>query len=124
MVVAVGVAVLTGLVLRAVTVHSVGNAPPSTADHHNKTDGVEGVAAPGRLVELWYRQRNFREGIESADPGQDPFSWCGWKNRGTPVQIGSAWTDSRGVWHVANLRQGTTVMVFPSAAGDRTVTVR
>ena len=122
MVVAVGVVVLTGLVLRAVTVHSVGNAPLiyRVTTNNNDLDGVEGVAAPGRLVELWYRQRNFREGIAPADPGQDPFSWCSWKNRGTPVQIGSAWTDSRGVWHVANLRQSTTVMVFPSAAGDRT----
>ena len=122
MVVAVGVVVLAGLVLRAVTVHSVGNAPLiyRVTTNNNDLDGVEGVAAPGRLVELWYRQRNFREGIAPADPGQDPFSWCSWKNRGTPVQIGSAWTDSRGVWHIANLRQRTTVMMFPSAAGDRT----
>jgi hypothetical protein len=122
MVVALGVVVLSGLVLRAVTVHSVGNAPLiyRVTTNNNDLDSVEGVAAPGRLVELWYRQRNFREGIAPADPGQDPFSWCSWKNGGTPVQIGSAWTDSRGVWHIANLRQRTTVMVFPSAAGDRT----
>ena len=72
MVVAVGVAVFTGLVLRAVTVHSVGNAPLiyRVTTNNNDLDGVEGVAAPGRLVELWYRQRNFREGIESADPAR------------------------------------------------------
>ena len=74
MVVAVGVVVLTGLVLRAVTVHSVGNAPLiyRVTTNNNDLDGVEGVAAPGRLVELWYRQRNFREGIEPADPDRTP----------------------------------------------------
>src|SRR5262249_42442550 len=122
MVVVAGGVVLTGLVLRAVTVHSVGNAPLiyRVTTNNNDLDGVEGLAAPGRLVELWYRQRNFREGIDPADPGQDPFSWCSWKNRGNPVFLGSAWTDGRGVWHLANLRQGTTVMVFPSAAGGST----
>ena len=52
MVVGVGVAVLTGLVFRAVTVHSVGNAPLiyRVTTNNNDLDSVEGVAAPGRLV--------------------------------------------------------------------------
>ena len=122
MVVAASTVVLSGLVLRAVTVHSVGNAPLiyRVTTNNNDLDGVEGLAAPGRLVELWYRQRNFREGIERAEPGQDAFSWCAWKNRGNAVLLGSAWTDGSGVWRLGNLRQGTTVMVFPSASGDRT----
>src|SRR5262249_33978108 len=89
MVAAASTVVLSGLVLRAVTVHSVGNAPLiyRVTTNNNDLDGVEGLAAPGRLVELWYRQRNFREGIERAEPGQDAFSWCAWKNRGNAVLL-------------------------------------
>jgi hypothetical protein len=122
LVIAGAAVVLSGLVLRAVTVHSVGNAPLiyRVTTNNNDLDSVEGVAPPGRLVELWYRQRNFREGLEGAEPGQDPFSWCSWKNGGNAVQLGAVWADARGKWRIASLRQATTVMLFPSAGSGTT----
>lgn len=109
-------AVLIGLVLRATTLHSVGVAPiiyRSTVQV-NDLDSVEGIAPPGRWVELWTRQRNFKEG----DLSQDPFGWCGWKNGGNPIRIGVAQADASGVWRLTNLRRaGNTVMVFPPGPG-------
>jgi len=118
-IVAAGAVVVGVLTLRAVTVHSVGSAPLiyRVTSNNNDLDSVEGLAPPGRLVELWYKQRNFREGTEV---GVDPFSWCQWKNNGTPIYLGSAWADATGKWRLANLRQGTTVMLFPPAAGHNT----
>ncbi len=118
-IVAAGVVVLSGLTFRAVTVHSVGSLPLiyRVTTNNNDLDSVEGLAPPGRFVELWYKQRNFREGT---DTGVDPFSWCGWKNNGNPVYLGGVWADAKGTWKLASLRQHTTVMVFPGAAGHNT----
>lgn len=115
----VGAAVFATLVLallaRAVTVHSVAWAPLiyRTIANENDLDVVEGMAPPGSFVELWYRQRNFREGT-SADQN-DLFSWCKWKNNGQSVRVGTTWADAKGVFQMAGLRQGTTVTLFPSA---------
>jgi hypothetical protein len=118
-IVAAGAVVVGVLTVRAVTVHSVGSAPLiyRVTTNNNDLDSVEGLAPPGRLVELWYKQRNFREGTEV---GVDPFSWCQWKNNGAPIFLGSAWADASGKWRLANLRQATTVMLFPPAAGHNT----
>ncbi len=118
-VVAAGVVMVSALTLRAVTVHSVGSAPLiyRVTSNNNDLDSVEGLAPPGRLVELWYKQRNFREGIED---GVDPFSWCGWKNNGNPIYLGAAWADGTGKWRLSNLRQAITVMLFPPAASHNT----
>jgi hypothetical protein len=119
--VAAGAAVLCGLTLRAVTVHSVGNAPLiyRVTSNSNDLDSVEGLAPPGRLVELWYKQRNFREGTETTD---DLFSWCSWKNNGSPIHLGSAWADAHGKWRIDNLRQTFGVMLFPPAGAGATCT--
>src|SRR5439155_1538719 len=80
----VAAAVLAALLGRAVTVHSVGPTPLiyRVIANNNDLDSVQGLAPPGRTVELWYRQRNFIEG--DLIPGStDPFSWCGWTNDGT-----------------------------------------
>ncbi len=118
-VVAAGIVVLSGLTFRAVTVHSVGSAPLiyRVTSNNNDLDSVEGLAPPGRLVELWFKQRSFREGI---DGGVDPFSWCTWKNNGNPIYLGAVWADATGKWRLSNLRQSTTVQLFPSAAGHDT----
>src|SRR5215470_12917994 len=115
MVMAVGVVVLAGLVLRAVTVHSVGNAPLiyRVTTNNNDLDSVEGVAAPGRLVELWYRQRNFREGIEAAQPGQDPLVWRSEAITVLAMQNISISTVHPDIVHRAKISQSTTVKVFP-----------
>lgn len=108
-----GVLVLAGLVLRAVTVHSVGSQPLiyRITARGNDLDSVEGLGPPGRLVELWFRQRNFTEGGTS---GADAFAWCGWKNGGEPILIGRALTDAQGVFRFADLAAaGTTVGLFP-----------
>src|SRR5262245_40104529 len=117
--VAAGVTVLVGLTLRAVTVHSVGNAPQiyRVTSNSNDLDSVEGLAPPGRLVELWFKQRNFREGTENSD---DQFSWCAWKNNANPIHLGSAWADAHGKWRLSNLRQFTSVMLFPPAGSRDT----
>jgi hypothetical protein len=115
-------AVLGALLVRATNVHSV-NAQPliyRAVGNVNDLDAVEGIAPPGRLVELWVRQRNFKEGTNV--PDADPFSWCGWKNNGNAIHIGSVVADAAGVWRLSNLRSGwgNTVMLFPpAAAGDR-----
>jgi hypothetical protein len=113
--------VLAALVMRAVTVHSVGAVPEiyRVTANNNDLEGVEGIAPPGRLVELWYKQRTFREG---AAEGDDLFSWCGWKNGGNAVYLGAAYADSDGVFRFQNLRRQFTVMIFPPAAASGTCT--
>src|SRR6185369_12657663 len=95
--------VLMGLVMRAVTVHSVGAVPTiyRVTVNNNDLEGVEGTAPPGRLVELWYKQRTFKEG---AAEGDDLFQWCGWKNGGNVVYLGAAYADSEGTFRFQNLR--------------------
>ena len=114
-------AVLGALLVRATNVHSVNGQPLiyRAVSNVNDLDAVEGTAPPGRVVELWARQRNFKEGTET--PNADPFRWCGWKNGGTPIRVGVTTADAGGVWRLNNLRaSGNTVMVFPPApAGDR-----
>jgi len=113
------VAITAALVGRAVTVHSVGAQPLiyRAIANNNDLDMVEGIAPPGRLVEVWYKQRNFKEG-DTAPGSTDPFSWCAWKNRGRPVQLGNAIADANGKWQLRQLRaQENTVMVFPAAPG-------
>jgi hypothetical protein len=69
-------------------------------------------------VELWTRQRNFKEG----DGGTtDPFGWCAWKNSGNAVRVGVTTADAQGIWRMKGLRtSGNTVMMFPAApGGDR-----
>jgi len=114
-------AVLGALLVRATDVHSV-NAQPliyRATSNVNDLDSVEGSAPPGRFVELWVRQRNFKEGTSL--PDADPFAWCGWKNNGNAVRIGTTVANAAGVWRLSNLRSwGNTVMLFPAApAGDR-----
>jgi len=114
---AAGVLVFTGLVLRAVTVHSVGSQPLiyRVTTRGSDLDSVEGLAPPGRLVELWFKQRNFREGATSGD---DLFGWCPWKNGGAEVLVGRALADAQGVFRLVGLAAGgTTVGLFP-AVGD------
>lgn len=111
--------VLMGLVLRAVTVHSVGNLPTiyRVTTNNNDLDGVEGIAPPGRIVELYYKQRTFREG---AGEGEDLFQWCHWKNAAIPVYLGAAYADAQGVFRFTNLRQQFTVALFPPSASAGT----
>ena len=112
--------VLVALVLRATTLHSVNAAPLiyRVVSNVNDLDAVEGLAPPGRVVELWFKQRNFKEGT---DDGSDPFAWCGWKNHGREVRIGVTTADANGIWRMSDLRDSqTTVMLFPAGpAGDR-----
>ena len=65
--------VLVALVLRATTLHSVNGAPLvyRVVSNVNDLDAVEGLAPPGRAVELWVKQRNFKEGTDEAS---DPFA--------------------------------------------------
>ncbi|HJQ83353.1 MAG TPA: hypothetical protein VKA21_04710 [Candidatus Binatia bacterium] len=113
-------AVLGALLVRATTLHSVNAAPLiyRVVSNVNDLDGVEGSAPPGRIVELWMKQRNFKEGTDDAS---DPFTWCRWKNDGNPVRLGVTTADAGGVWRFTNLRtSGNTVMIFPAApGGDR-----
>jgi hypothetical protein len=109
---------LIALVLRATTIHSVGPRPLiyRVISNVNDLDGVEGLAPPGRFVELWMKQRNFREG---GPDGTETFSWCVWKNHGTPVRLGVVLANDDGTFKMANLRQsGNTVMLFPSAPAE------
>jgi hypothetical protein len=108
--------VFAALAGRSVTVHSVGAVPEihRVRAVNNDLESVEGLAPPGSVVELWYRQRSFKEGAAS---GSDRFSWCGWKNDGAEVMLGAAVTGANGVWRMQGLRQGQTVMLFPGVAG-------
>lgn len=114
-----GAVLMLALVLRAVTVHSVSWQPViyRVTASNNDLDAVEGIAAPGVQVQLWYRQRNFKEGTVDGD---DRFAWCGWKNGGDAVFLGTAIADSGGVWRLSGLRQRTTVMMMPAAGAAKT----
>ena len=112
------VAVVTALLGHAVTAISVGGKPLiyRATVNNNDLDAVEGLGTPGRVVQLWVRQRNFKDGEPD---GGDPFRWCDWKNHGDPVFVGTASVDTNGVFRLRELRaQSTTVMLFPPAAGD------
>ncbi|HWP67639.1 MAG TPA: hypothetical protein VNO26_17200 [Candidatus Limnocylindria bacterium] len=100
------------LALRAVSVRSVGGVPEvvRVTVQNNDLAAVDGLAPPGSSVELWYRQRNFREGNGTG------FSWCGWKNGGEPVQLGTATANDDGRWRLANLHLVSSVMMFPGVA--------
>lgn len=109
-------AVLVALVMRATTLYSVNFAPliyRATAQV-NDLDSVEGIAPPGQYVELWVKQRNFKEGNDAADP----FGWCGWKNNGQQVRVGVTRAGSDGIWRMSGLRaSGNAVMLFPPGPG-------
>jgi len=113
-------ATLVGLALRATTLHSVGAVPLiyRVIANVNDLDTVEGLAPPGRVVELWARQRNFKEGT---DDTSDPFAWCAWRNDAQPVRVAVTRADAGGVWRLSELRRsGNTVMIFPPGpGGDR-----
>src|SRR2546428_10730877 len=109
--------VLVALVLRATTLHSVNGAPLvyRVVSNVNDLDGVEGMAPPGRVVELWYRQRNFKEGTDDAS---DPFAWCAWKNGGNAPRLGGATAHARRGWRPGGPRHaGTPVQLFPPRPG-------
>ena len=112
------VSVFTAIVGHAINVFSVGAKPiiyRATANN-NDLDGVEGLGTPGRFVQLWARQRNFKDGTPD---GPDIFQWCGWKNNGNPTYVGAAPVTANGVCRFTNLRsQTTTIMLFPPSAGD------
>ena len=115
---ALSVGIVTVLLGHAVTALSVGGKPfiyRSTVNN-NDLDGVEGLGTPGRVVQLWVRQRNFKDGEVS---GNDPFRWCDWKNNGDPTFVAWSGVASNGVFRFSNLRaRPTTVMLFPPSAGD------
>lgn len=109
--------VLCALLAHAFTVSSAEFMPLiyRATVNNNDLEGIEGTGTPGRVVLLWVRQRNFREGVPE---GNDPFHWCAWKNDGDPIFIGWTGVDGKGVFRFTNLRsQPTTVMLFPPAAG-------
>jgi hypothetical protein len=112
------VGVVTALLGHAVTAVAVGGKPfiYRTTVNSNDLEGIEGIGTPGRVVQLWIRQRNFRDGTPD---GADPFSWCAWKNGGARTFITAAGIGANGVFRLTNLRsQPTTVMLFPAAPGD------
>jgi len=112
------VAVVTALLGHAVTALSVGGKPLlyRATVNNNDLDGIEGLGTPGRVVQLWIRQRTFKDGTPD---GADTFRWCEWKNSGNPTYVGAAGVATNGTFRLANLRaQPTTVMLFPPAAGD------
>ena len=116
--VVLSVGVVGALLVHAVTAVSVGGKPLiyRAVANNNDLDGVEGLGTPGRVVQLWYRQRTFKDGTPE---GPDVFRWCDWKNAGNPVFVGVRKVDRNGVFQFANLRsQTTTVMLFPPSAGQ------
>lgn len=110
------VGTMSMLVCRAVAVHSVGAVPEvvRVTVKNNDLDAVIGVAEPGKTVELWYRQRNFREGTSQG------FGWCGWKNGGNAVMLGETTVGADGLWRLTNLSNLSTVVLFPGVASGST----
>jgi hypothetical protein len=110
--------VVTAILGQAVTAISIGGKPLAyrATVNSNDLDGVEGLGSPGRIVQLWIRQRNFKDGTPE---GEDRFNWCAWKNNGNPIYVGWAWVNGDGVFKFTNLRSlSTTVQLFPASAGD------
>lgn len=111
---------LVGFTLRAVTVHSVGAIPiiHRVTTVNNDLDGVVGQGPPGRVVQLWYKQRSFREGKAS---GSDRFGWCAWKHGGQAIFLGQTAPDAQGIWRFSGLRDiGNTVQLFPPGPAEDT----
>jgi hypothetical protein len=110
--------VVAGVLGHAVTAISVGGKPLiyRAVVNNNDLDGVEGLGTPGRVVQLWIRQRNFKDGTPE---GPDSFDWCAWKNNGDPTFIAWAGVSPKGVFRFANMRAlTTTVMLFPASGSD------
>ena len=110
--------VMTALLGSAVTAVSVGGKPfvYRATVNTNDLDGVEGIGTPGRWVQLWFRQRTFKDGTPE---GPDRFEWCAWKNSGDEVYLGAVAVNAKGVFRFGNLRNApTTVALYPPAAGD------
>jgi hypothetical protein len=109
---------VAGLLMRAVTAHSVGDKPfiYRITANNNDLDGISGIGTPAHVVGLLYRQRNFKEGA----PGtSDAFSWCAWKNNGEPIFVAWATVFNNGIFSFKNLRSaGNTVMLFPPSANE------
>jgi hypothetical protein len=112
------IGVVTALLGHAVTAVSIGGKPIlyRATVNNNDLEGVEGLGTPGRAVQLWMRQRNF---IDGTPDGGDVFSWCAWKNGGTPVFVAATNVGSNGTFRIGGIRRGTTtVMIYPSGPGD------
>jgi hypothetical protein len=110
--------VVAALLGSAVTAVSIGGKPYvyRATVASNDLNGVEGLGTPGRHVQLWYRQRTFKDGTPD---GADAFEWCAWKNSGDEVHLASAPVAQNGVFRFTNLRSAsTTVALYPPSAGD------
>jgi hypothetical protein len=109
---------LAALALRATTLHSVNAAPLiyRATVAVNDLDSVEGLAPPGRFVEVRARQRNFKEGEDGTG---DPFQWCQFRNQGEDFLVGTSWANAQGVWKLTGLRgHGNTVPVYPAGPAE------
>ena len=112
-----------GLVLRAVTVHSVGARAADLPGHQQQQRSRQrrGARATGSTGRALVPAAELPRRHGAAEPGQDPFSWCGWKNGGNPVQLGAVQADAYGqVAARAICVSATTVMLFPSAGRGTT----
>jgi hypothetical protein len=81
---------------------------------NNDLAAVQGKGVAGTAINIYYRQRNFKEGYwDVSEPGVDPFSWCSWLNNGNAIYLGSAVVDAYGNWRL----QGLDTQIMPPLTG-------
>src|SRR5262245_16445905 len=71
----------------------------------NDLVALEGRGVPGTAIDIYYRQRNFKQGIASGGAGCGPlfplcFEWCDWLNGGNAIRLGSAQATAAGSWRL------------------------
>jgi hypothetical protein len=90
----------------------------------NDLKELHGRGVPGTAVDVYYRQRNFKQGCTScSEPIETclvcaalPFEWCSWLNGGNAIFLGSTQVNPLGTWQLLD----RDLQVLPGNAAGRT----
>jgi hypothetical protein len=80
----------------------------------NDLVGLRGRGVPGTQIDIYYRQRNFRQGVFYCLPPATciTFGWCDWLNGGNALYLGSPQVSGAGTWQLG----GLDLQVLPGVA--------
>src|SRR5262245_47226017 len=79
---------------------------------NNDLSALQGRGLPGTIIDIWDRQRNFKQGFPTTAP---LFEWCNWL-QGTALRLGGATVTAAGTWRL----QGLDRQVLPAEVDGRT----
>src|SRR5262245_44439914 len=80
---------------------------------NNDLSALQGRGVPGTIIDVYYRQRNFRQGFPATAP---LFEWCGWLLGGNALRLGTTQVTEAGTWRL----QGLDAQVLPAEVEGRT----